>query len=89
MLLPLSEPGLLCLDLLRETLAKSLFLFLELGVVELLDLGLAILPGLHLLLTVVLIVELFGSGDQVQHVRPDEQRAELLEVAVILILNCR
>ena len=88
MLLPLPEPGLLRLDLLREPLAKRLLLLLELGVVELLDLGFTVLPRLHLLLTVVLVMEFLGRVDQVEHVRADQEGAEFLEVAVVLILNC-
>lgn len=88
MLLPLPEASLLRLDLLREPLAQLLFLLLELGVVELLDLGLAKLPRLHLLLTVVLIVGLFRRRDKVQHVRANQKRAELLKVTVVLVLNC-
>lgn len=56
MLLPLPETSLLGLDLLGESLPQRLLLLLELGVVELLDLGLAVLPSLHLLLTVVLVM---------------------------------
>lgn len=56
MLLPLPEASLFGLDLLGEALPQSLLFLLELGVVELLDLRLAVLPSLHLLLTVVLIV---------------------------------
>ena len=88
MLLPLPEPGLLGLDLLSELLAQSLLFLLELGVVELLDLGLAELACLHLLLTVVLVVQLLGSADQVKHVCADEERPELLEVAMVLVLDC-
>ena len=89
MLLPLAETGLLGLDLLREALAQRLFLLLELGVIELLNLALAELARLHLLLAVVLVVVLLRRGDEVQHVGADQKLAELLKVAVILILNCR
>ena len=88
MLLPLPEARLFRFDLLSEALAKGLFLFLELGVIELLDLGFAKLAGLHLLLTVVLVVKLLSCGDEVEHVRADEQRTQLAEVAVVLVLNC-
>jgi hypothetical protein len=60
MLLPLSEAGFLRLDLLREALAQLLLLVLELGVVALLDLGLAELARLHLLLAIVLVVRLLS-----------------------------
>ena len=73
MLLPLPEPRLLGLDLLREALAKRLLFLLELGVVELLHLRLAELARLHLLLPVVLVVQLLSRGDQVEHVRPDQE----------------
>lgn len=87
MLFPLSEPGLLGLDLLGEPLAERLLLFLELGVIELLDLGLAKLARLHLRLSVVLVVGLLGRRDEVEHVSPDQERAEPLEVAVLFVLD--
>ena len=88
MLLPLAETGLLGLDLLREALAQRLFLLLELRVIELLNLALAKLARLHLLLAVVLVVELLRGRDEIEHVRANEQRAQLAEIAVILVLNC-
>ena len=75
MLFPLSETGFLGLDLFGETFAELLLFLLELGVVHLLDLWLPKLPRLHLLLSIVLIVELLSRRDQVQHVRPDKKRA--------------
>jgi len=69
MLLPLPEPGLLALDLLGEAFTKGFFLFLEFGIIRFLHSRFAELPGLHLLLTVVLIVDVFGCRDQVKHVR--------------------
>ena len=87
MLFPLSETGFLGLDLFGETFAELLLFLLELGVVHLLDLWLPKLPRLHLLLSVILVVKLFGRRDQVQHVRPDEERAQLAEIAVVLVLN--
>jgi hypothetical protein len=87
MLLPLSKSSFLHLDLLRKPLSQQLFLFLELGVVELLDFGLAKLARLHLGLTVQLVVRLFGGGDQVEHVHAEEQRTEFSEIAVILIVD--
>lgn len=89
MLLPLAETGFLGLDLLSEALAESLFLLLELGVVELLDLRLAELARLHLLLAVVLVVQLLRRRYEVEHVRADQQRAELAEVAVVFVLDCK
>lgn len=86
-LLPLAEAVLLNLDLLSELLPEQLLLFLELGVVELAGTSLAKLAGLHLLCTVGLVVCLFRCVDQVKHVRADENRAELLEIAVVLILH--
>lgn len=73
MLLPLSETGFLCLDLFGEPLPESLFLLLELGVLELPRLLFAKFAHFHLGLTVVLIVELFGGRDEVQHMCADEQ----------------
>ena len=87
MLLPLPEPGLLRLDLLGELLPECLFFLLELGVVEFLDLGLAKLASFHLLLPVVLVVELLSGGNEIKHVRADQQRSQLLEIAVVLILD--
>ena len=88
MLLPLPEASLLSLDLLGEALAKRLLLFLELGVLELARLLLAELARLHLRLAVVLVVKILRRRDKVEHVRADEQRAELAEVAVVLVLDC-
>jgi hypothetical protein len=88
MLLPLPEPSFLHLDLFGETLSERLFLLLELGVVELLHLGFAKLAGLHLGLAVGFVVLFLGGVDEVEHVGPDEERAELLEVAVVLVLDC-
>ncbi len=87
LLLPLSEALLLDLDLLGEALAKSLLLLLELGVVQLPGAGLAELTGLHLLSTVRLVVKLLGGVDKIQHVGADEDGSELLEVAVVLVLD--
>jgi hypothetical protein len=89
LLLPLSESVLLDLDLLSESLPQALFLFLELGVVELPWSGLSELPGLHLGGTVSFVVLFFGGVDQVKHVCSDQDRAELLEIAVVLILDFR
>lgn len=87
MLLPLPEPRLLRLHLLRKLLPQRLLLLLELRVIQLLHLRLSELPRLHLLLPVVLVVQLLRRRDQVQHVRPDQQRPQLLEVAVVLVLD--
>ena len=87
MLLPLPEPGFLSLDLLGEALAQSLLLLLELRVLELARLLLAELADLHLGLPVVLVVHLLRRRDEVEHVRADEQRAKLAEVAVLLVLD--
>ena len=87
LLLSLPESLLLDLDLLGEALAKSLLLFLELGVVELPWASLAKLPCLHLLCTICLVVVLLGGVDEVEHVGSDKDSAELLEVAVLLVLD--
>ena len=87
MLLPLPEARLLRLDLLREPLPERLLLLLELGVVELLDLGLAKLASLHLLLPIELIVSILGRSDEIEHVGSNEQRTELAEVGMLLILD--
>jgi hypothetical protein len=87
LLLPLSEPVLLNLNLLREPLSEILFLFLELGVIELSRSGLAELAGLHLLGAVGFVVRFFGGVDEIEHVGSDENRAQLLEIAVVFILD--
>jgi hypothetical protein len=87
LLLPLSETALLDLDLLGEPLAQVLLLLLELGIVQLAGSGLAELASLHLLGTVSLVVRLLGRVDKIQHVGANQDRTELLEVAVILVLH--
>lgn len=86
-LLPLPESLLLDLDLLGEALAESLLLFLELGVVELPWASLAKLPCLHLLCAVCLVVVLFSGVNEVEHVGSDKDSAQLLKVAVLLVLD--
>lgn len=87
MLLPLPETSLLGLDLLGEALPESLFLFLKLGVIGLLNASLAKPAGLHLLQAVVLIVRVLSGANEIQHVGSDEERAELAEVAVALVFD--
>jgi hypothetical protein len=87
LLLPLPEPLLLDLDLLRKPLPQRLFLFLELGVVELAWTRLAKLARLHLLCAVGFVVVLLSGVDKVEHVGADEDGAQALEVAVLLVLN--
>ena len=87
MLLPLPEASLLGLDLLGEPPAKLFFLFLELGIVELLDLALTVLARLHLLLAVVLIVTLLSSRNEVEHKVTNKQRAQLAEVTMVPVLH--
>lgn len=87
MLLPLPEPGLLRLDLLGEALPERLLLLFELGVLELARLLLPGLAHLHLRVAVVLVVQLLRRRDQVEHVRPDQQRTQFAEVAVVLVLD--
>lgn len=88
MLLPLPETGLLGLDLFGESLAQLFFLLLELGVVQLLHLWFTEFTRFHLLLTVILIVGVFRRRDEIQHMRSDKQGTELLEVTMVLVLNC-
>lgn len=73
MLFPLPETRFFSLDLLGEAFPELLLFLFELGVVQLLDLGLAELAGLHLLLTVVLVVEILRRRDEVEHVSADQQ----------------
>lgn len=87
LLLPLSESLFFDFDLLGETLAEVLFLLLELRVVQLAWSSFSEFPGLHLLGTVRFVVRLLGGVDEVEHVSTDEDGSELLEVAVVLILD--
>ncbi len=87
LLLPLSEALLLDLNLLGETLAESLLFLLVLGVVQLARSGFAKLASLHLLSAVGFVVEFFCRMDEIQHVGADQDRAELLEIAVVLVLD--
>ena len=87
-LLPRPEVGLVRLDLLGEAAAQRLLLLFEFRVLELAGLLLAKLAYLHLSLPVVLVVHFLRRRDEVEHVRADEERAELAEVAVVLALDC-
>ncbi|KAH9822081.1 hypothetical protein Tdes44962_MAKER04756 [Teratosphaeria destructans] len=87
LLLPLPESLLFDLDLLCESLPERLLLFLELGVIQLPRPCLAKLPRLHLLRAVCFVVVLFSRVDEVKHVRADENGAQLLEIAVLLVLD--
>ena len=87
LLLPLSEPMLLNLNLLSESLSQRLFLLLELGVVKLTRSGLTEFASLHLLSAIGFIVGFFGSVDEIEHVGSDEDGTELLKVAVVFVLD--
>lgn len=87
MLFPLPKARFLCLNLLCESLTQSFLLFLELRVVKFLDLRLTKLAGLHLLLTVVLVVQLLGCRDEVEHMCTDKEGTKLAEVAMVLVFN--
>ena len=87
LLLPGPESLLLDLDLLGEALPEGLLLLFEFGVVELARAGFAELARLHLLATVGLVVVFFGRVDQIKHVCADKDGAQLLEVAVLLVLD--
>jgi hypothetical protein len=87
LLFPMSEPLFFNLDLLRESLPQTLFLFLKLGVIQFSRSGLTKLSRLHLLSTVCFIVLLLGGVNEIEHMSADENRAELFEVAVVFILN--
>lgn len=86
-LFPLPEPRLLGLDLFGEAFAESFLLFFEFGIIRFLYSRFAKLPGLHLLLTIVLVVDVFGCRDQVKHVRANQARSQLSEIAVVLVLD--
>ena len=72
LLLPLSESLFLDLDLLGKSLSQCLLFLLELGIVQLSWTSLTEFPGFHLLCTVGLVVVLFRSVDEVEHVSADE-----------------
>ena len=69
MLFPLPEPRLLALDLLSEAFTKGFFFLFEFGIIRFLHSGFTEFPSFHLLLTVVLVVDVFSRRDQVEHVR--------------------
>lgn len=87
LLLPLSEPVLLNLDLLRKPLSQRLFLLLELRVIKLARSRLAEFASFHLLGAVSFIVRFLGGVDEIQHMSSDQNRAQLLEVAVVFVLD--
>ena len=87
LLLPLPEALLLDLDLLRKPLPQHLLLLLELRIVQLPGPRFAELARLHLLRAVGFVVVLLRRVDQVQHVRADQDGAQFLEVAVVLVLH--
>jgi hypothetical protein len=89
LLLPLSEPLFLDLDLLGESLSKCLLFLLEFRVVQLSWSCLAKFSSLHLLCSVCLVVSLFRSVDEIKHVCSDQDRSQVLEVAVVLVLDFR
>jgi len=89
MLLPLPETRLFQLDLLGEAFSQHLLLLFVFGVVNLSDFWLSEFTRLHLGETVRFVVGFFRRGDEVEHVGSDEQAAKLLEVAVLLVFNCR
>lgn len=87
LLLPLSESLFLDLDLFGETLAQGLLFLFELRVVQLAGTGFAKLARLHLLSAVRLVVQLLSGVNEIEHVGSDKDRSQLLEVAVVFILN--
>lgn len=87
LLLPLAEALFLDLNLLSETLAEGLFLFLKLGVIELAGAGLAKLARLHLLSAVSFVVKLLGRVDEIEHVGANQNGSKLLKVAVVLVFD--
>ncbi len=87
MLLPLTESGLFQLDLLGESFAESFLLFSVFRVIELFDFWFAKFTGFHLRESVCLVVVLFGGGDEIEHVRTDEQRTQFLEITVVVVLH--
>lgn len=87
LLLPLSESLFLDLDLFGETLAQGLLFLFELRVVQLAGTGFAKLARLHLLSAVSLVVQLLSGVNEIEHVGSDKDRSQLLEVAVVFILD--
>jgi hypothetical protein len=87
MLFPLPEPRFLQLDLLRKPLPQQFLLFLELGVIQLLDLCFPEFTRLHLRLAVGFVVRFFGGGDEVEHVYAEEEGSEFAEITVVLVVD--
>lgn len=87
LLLPLSESLFLDLDLLGKALAQAFFFLLELGVVQLAWSCLSKLPCFHLLGAIGFVVRLLGGVDEIKHVGADEDGAELLKIAMVLVLD--
>lgn len=86
-LLPLPKPMFLKLNLLGKPLPQTLLLLLELGIIQLPRSGFSELPRLHLLSTIRFIMHLLGRVDEVEHVRADQDRTELLEIAVVFVFD--
>lgn len=89
MLLPLPEPALLQFDLLGESLSQHFLLFLELWVVDLLYFCFSEFTSLHLGQSVRLVVRLLGRSNEIEHVCSNQEGSEFLEIAVILVLDCK
>lgn len=87
LLFPGSETLFLNLDLLCESLPESLFFLLEFRVVEFSGPGLPEFPGFHLLSAIGFVMVVFGGVDEIEHMGPDEDGPELLEVAMIFVLD--
>lgn len=86
-LLPLPKPLLLNLNLLRKPLPQLLLLLLKLRIIQLPRPRLSKLACLHLLRPVGFIVRFLRRVDEIQHVRADEDGAELFEVAVVFVFD--
>lgn len=87
LLLPLTEPVFLQFDLLCEALPQHFFLLLEFRIIQLSRTCLAKFSGFHLLGAVSFVVHLFGGVDKIEHVRPDQDRSQFLEIAMFLVLH--
>lgn len=89
MLFPLSESGLLQLDLFSKPLPQRFLFLAVLWIIQLFNLWFAKFASFHLREAVGFIVLFFRGGNQVKHICADKKGSELFEVTVVFILNCR
>lgn len=86
-LFPLPETCFLCLDLISKLLPEFILFLPKFGIFIFLDLGFTEFARLHLLLTIIFIVNVLSCRDEIQHEGTNQEGPKLLEVAVALIFN--